>query len=68
MRLDNAALLAHRIYDTDLDLFDGVWLREHGDLRRTVSRIIELAKSRKEDPYGAIRAWLGTDAPSTPSI
>ena len=28
MRLDNAALIARRIYLTDLDLFDAVWLRE----------------------------------------
>ena len=64
VRLDNAALLAHRIYDTDLDLFDEIWAREHGDLRRTVARIIELAKSRPEDPFGALRAW--TTAPLRP--
>ena len=55
VRLDNAALLAHRLYDTDLDLFDQVWVIEHGDLRRTVARIIELAKSRTKDPFRALR-------------
>ena len=55
VRLDNAALLAHRIYDTDLDLFDAVWWREQGDLRRTVTRIIDLAKSQPKDPFGALR-------------
>jgi predicted aminopeptidase len=55
VRLDNAALLAHRIYDTDLDVFDALWAREHGDLRRTVVRIIALAKSRTKDPFGALR-------------
>jgi predicted aminopeptidase len=59
VRLDNAALLAHRIYDTDLDLFDEVWWRESGDLRKTVARIIELAKSRPKDPFGALRNWTG---------
>lgn len=59
VRLDNAALLAHRIYNTDLDLFDGVWAREGGDLRRAIGRIIELAKAKPADPFGAIRAWLG---------
>ena len=59
VRLDNAALLAHRIYDTDLDLFDEVWWKEQGDLRRTVARIIELAKSRPKDPFGALRDWVG---------
>jgi len=55
VRLDNAALLAHRIYDTDLDVFDALWASEHGDLRRTVQRIIQLAKSRTKDPFGALR-------------
>jgi predicted aminopeptidase len=55
VRLDNAALLARRIYDTDLDLFDAVWMNAGRDLRRTVVRIIELAKSRPKDPFGALR-------------
>jgi predicted aminopeptidase len=67
VRIDNAALLAHRIYDTDLDVFDQVWAREHGDLRATVKRIIELAKSRPKDPFGAMREWVvsgaGPDSP-----
>ena len=56
VRLDNAALLAHRIYDTDLDVFDVLWVREHGDLRRTVQRIIELARAQPKDPFKALRA------------
>jgi predicted aminopeptidase len=58
MRLDNAALLAHRIYDTDLDLFDEIWVREKGDLRRTVVRIISLAKDHPTDPFHGLTAWL----------
>lgn len=58
IRLDNAALLARRIYLTDLDLFDAVWVREGGDLRPTISRIIALAKSDPDDPYAALRKWL----------
>lgn len=65
MRLDNAALLAHRIYDTDLDLFDQIWVTEHGNLPNTVKRIIELAKSEPKDPFGAMRAWLtGVKSPA----
>ncbi len=56
--LDNAALLARRVYLTDLSLFDAVYWREGGDLRRTVTRLIELAKSRPDDPYGALRSYL----------
>jgi predicted aminopeptidase len=61
-RLDNAALLAHRLYATDLDVFDQVWVKMHGDLRATVVRIIELAKSRKDDPFGALRDWVASGA------
>jgi predicted aminopeptidase len=57
--LDNAALLARRIYLTDLQLFDGVYEREGRDLRRTIARVIALAKSRPDDPYAALREWLG---------
>ena len=57
--LDNAALLARRVYLTDLQLFDAVYVREGSDLRRTVQRVVALAKSRPKDPYGAIRDWLG---------
>jgi predicted aminopeptidase len=59
MRLDNAALLARRIYLTDLDLFDAVWVREGSDLRKTVVQIIALAKSKPKDPFGALRGWIG---------
>ncbi len=58
MRLDNASLLAHRVYSTDLDLFDQVHQREGDNLAKTVRRVIELAKSRPHDPYGAVREWL----------
>jgi predicted aminopeptidase len=58
VQLDNAALLARRVYLTDLDLFDEVYARERGDLPRTVTRIIELAKSRPKEPYEALRDWV----------
>lgn len=57
VRLDNAALLARRIYLTDLDLFDSVWVREGRDTRRTVRRIIEVADDEKR-PFDALRSWL----------
>jgi predicted aminopeptidase len=57
--LDNAALLARRVYLTHLELFDDVYEREGEDVRRAVTRIIELAKREPKDPYGAIERWLG---------
>jgi predicted aminopeptidase len=62
-RLDNAALLAHRIYLTDVDLFDAVWAREHGNLPAAVARIIALARSKPRDPFGAVRGWVEGPVP-----
>jgi predicted aminopeptidase len=61
-RFDNAALLARRIYLTDVDLFDEVYAREVGNLRATVRRVIDLARSDENDPYGALRRWLTSQA------
>jgi predicted aminopeptidase len=58
VRLDNAALLAHRLYNTDLDLFDQVWVRQNGDLRRTIQLVIDLAKLNSKDPFAGIRVWV----------
>ena len=58
IRIDNnASLLARRIYLTDLELFDRVWDRENRDLRKTIERVISLAKDA-DDPYGAVKKWL----------
>lgn len=59
VRLDNAALLARRIYLTDLDLFDSVWVRERRNTKRTIHRIIAIARADTADaPYDALRRWL----------
>jgi predicted aminopeptidase len=57
-RFDNAAILARRIYLTDLDLFDAVYAREGSNLSAAVRRVIQLAKGNRENPYGALREWL----------
>ncbi len=56
--LDNASLLARSVYAQDLDLFDQVHDREGRNLRRTIARVIALAKSSPKDPYSALRVWL----------
>jgi predicted aminopeptidase len=58
--LDNAALLARRIYLTDLDLFDEVYAREKGNLKATIARVVSLAESNPKHPFEALRAWLGS--------
>ena len=56
--LDNASLLARRVYAKDLGLFDEVHRRYRGNLRQTIGRIVALARSSPKDPYGAIEGWL----------
>ena len=56
--LDNAALMARRVYLTDVDLFDRAYAREGGNLTRTIRRIVELAKRASGDPFTAVRAWV----------
>jgi hypothetical protein len=63
--LDNAILLARRVYRTGLDEFDAVFALEGNDLKRAMDRIIELAKSRPDDPYGALREWLAVRSPGS---
>ncbi|HEY9516001.1 MAG TPA: aminopeptidase [Gemmatimonadaceae bacterium] len=57
-RLNNAVLLARRVYRTGLDLFDAVLAREGGNLPRAIERIVDLARSRPDDPYEAVRGWV----------
>jgi predicted aminopeptidase len=57
MQLDNASLLAHRVYAADLWLFDEVWRRTGGDVRRAVFQISRLVRGA-EDPFDAVRAWV----------
>jgi predicted aminopeptidase len=62
VRLNNAIVLARRVYLTDLELFDMVYAREGGDVVRATRRIIALAKDEAK-PFDAIRRWLGIPVP-----
>ena len=56
--LDNASLLARRVYASDLDGFDQVYEKEGRDLKRTIGRVIGLAKANPKAPFTALRQWL----------
>jgi predicted aminopeptidase len=60
VRLDNASLLARRIYSTGLQDFDAVWLREDRNVRSALERIIALARQSPQSPGAAVRSWLGS--------
>lgn len=62
-RLDNALLLARRVYRTDLAEFDAVYTRCGGDLRRAVEQIIAIARGNRRDPFGGLRSWVAHPGP-----
>lgn len=67
IRLDNAVLMARRVYLTDLDAFDAVLARHGGDLRSTVSAIISAARSDREHPFDAVRRLAGLPPATAPA-
>jgi len=56
--LNNAVLINYLIYFHELDDFAALERINHGDLRATIERIIELAKANTDDPFYAI--WEAT--------
>jgi hypothetical protein len=65
--LDNASLLARRVYASDLDVFDKIYEKEGRNLRRTIGRVIALAKSNSKNPFTAVREWVGAEPPPNSS-
>jgi predicted aminopeptidase len=58
--LDNASLLARRVYASDLDVFDRIYEREGRNLQRTIGQVIRLARSEPNAPFAALRKWVGS--------
>jgi predicted aminopeptidase len=65
--LDNASLLARRVYASDLDVFDAIYEREGRNLKRTIGRVIGLAKANPKAPFAALRKWVGVRPDSIPA-
>jgi predicted aminopeptidase len=63
--LDNASLLARRVYASDLDVFDLIYEKERRDLKRAIGRVIGLAKANPKTPFTALRRWVGVDSLSS---
>jgi len=55
--LNNATLIARRLYYHRLDLFEEVFRSRGGDLRRTVDDLVRAARGA-QDPYAATQALL----------
>lgn len=58
-KLNNAVLLARRVYFERLDLFESVYHRFGGDLRAAIEWIAATARA-SDDPFGAIERALTT--------
>ena len=63
IRIDNAVLMARRVYLTDLDSFDAVLARQGGDLRAAIRTIVDAAKADRKHPFDAVRALARDSAP-----
>lgn len=62
LHLDNASLMSRRMYRTGLDDFDAVFDKTNGKLPLAVRQIIALARSRPDDPYAAVHAYVSGSA------
>jgi predicted aminopeptidase len=65
IKLDNAALLARRVYAQRLDLFDSVWVRNDRDVRRTIS-VVRTAVKAARKPFAALEGLLRTGSGQRP--
>ena len=52
--MNNATLLARRLYYDRLDRFEAAFVRRGGDLRATIHAIIDAAEDAAADPWGAL--------------
>jgi len=57
IQLDNASLLARRVYAQRLDLFDSVWVRNDRDVKRSIAAVRGAVRDAS-DPFGALEALL----------
>ena len=61
IQLDNAALLARRVYAQRLDLFDSVWVRHDRDVKRTIDAV-QTAVRGAANPFDALESLLRPDS------
>jgi predicted aminopeptidase len=57
IQLDNASLLARRVYAQRLDLFDSVWVRNDRDVRRSIAAVRDVVRG-VSDPFNALERLL----------
>jgi predicted aminopeptidase len=57
--LNNATLIGTRLYYDRLAVFEAVYQHMNGDFIGAVHAIMDAARARPDDPYGATAALLG---------
>ncbi len=65
VRLNTAAILARRIYLTDLELFERVLRQSNGDVRAATAKLLDLARQSPDAPYASVRKFLGDAVPDS---
>ncbi len=63
MPLNNATLIARRLYYDRLEVFEAAYHRMHDDLPATIRSIVVAAKAHGDEPYAAVAA-IGAASPS----
>lgn len=64
--LNNATLIARRIYFDRLHLFEAAYRAHGGDLRRTVATLMRAADDADDDPFAAVTSLVGDVTPPLP--
>jgi len=59
--LNNATLIARRIYYDRLHLFEEVYQSREGDFLRAVNDIVAAARAGRDDPYAAVQALVAPE-------
>jgi len=65
IRLNTAAVLARRIYLTDLPLFERVYARSGNDVRVAIATLLRLAKDAPKAPFASVSRYLGDPVPDS---
>lgn len=65
IKLNTAAVLARRIYLTDLPLFERVYAQAGSDVRVAIATLLRLAKDEPKAPFASVSRYLGDPVPDS---
>jgi predicted aminopeptidase len=62
--LNNASVLARRVYGRGLELFDVLYWCEGRSLSQTIKRVTSLVRGKREDPFTLVGSWARERCPA----